>query len=197
MFKRMSVSPRCTPTGRPRLYKSDYHDRNVGRLDEKLSDIALATSAAPTYFDAHHLKNAGPIIDGGICANNPSMVALVDAISFDRPSKRGTSPVKNVSEVLMISVGTGEQPEMPYDADKLANAGLIDWAQHITDVMFESQSWIAHSQSRLLLGGDNYLRLNPRLGLAMALDDISHLEELRRSNDIDDMEQAFIKKHFL
>ena len=37
----------------PRLYKSDYLTRNASRLDEKIADIAVASSAAPVYFKAH------------------------------------------------------------------------------------------------------------------------------------------------
>lgn len=47
--------------------------------DALLSDICIATSAAPTYFPAHHFKtkdsqgNDSPfhLIDGGVAANNP------------------------------------------------------------------------------------------------------------------------------
>ena len=90
------------------------------------------------------------MIDGGICANNPSIVALVDALNFERPSMRGTETPRAMSDVAMLSVGTGEQPSMPYDANVLAAGGMIDWAQYISDVMFESQSAIADSQVDLL-----------------------------------------------
>jgi patatin-like phospholipase/acyl hydrolase len=136
------------------------------------------------------------LIDGGICANNPSVVALVDALSFDRPSKRGTAATRSASEVMMLSVGTGEQPAMPYNAESLANAGWFEWAQHISDVMFESQSWIAHFQAQCLLK-ENYLRINPKLGLAMDLDDIAHLSDFKNIADISSIEEDFIKRHLL
>jgi patatin-like phospholipase/acyl hydrolase len=181
--------------GKPRFHKSDYQRRDGARIDEKLSDVALATSAAPTYFGAHNLKHSDRLIDGGICANNPAVVALVDAVRFDRPSKRGTEATRSFSRVVMVSVGTGEQPLMPYDAEAMAQAGLLDWAQHISDVMFESQSWVAHFQAQFLLG-DNYLRINPKLGLAMEMDDINHLSDLRNIADIGDIEERFMQKHF-
>jgi uncharacterized protein len=174
-------------SGKPRFYKSDYKKRNFARIGEKLTDIALATSAAPTYFESHNLKYSDHLIDGGICANNPSVVALVEAVNFERPSKRGTVEAKGFTDVVMISVGTGDQPAMPYNADSIANAGLIEWAKYISDVMFESQSWVAHSQASFLLG-QNYLRINPQLKLAMTLDDISYLNELKNISDIGEIE---------
>jgi hypothetical protein len=124
------------------------------------------------------------------------MVAIVDAIDFERPSLRGAEPARNISDIVMLSVGTGEQPSMPYDSNKLATAGLIDWAQHISDVMFESQSAVADNQARVILK-ESYLRINPKLGLALPLDDIDHLDEFKNLSDIGRVEEAFIKKYLL
>jgi uncharacterized protein len=183
-------------SGKPRLHKSDYFRRNIGRSDERLSDIALATSAAPTYFQAHRTNYSGPLIDGGICANNPSMVALADAISFERPSKRGTDPATRLSEISLLSIGTGEQPAMPYNTDDLVNAGLGRWALYISDVLFESQSYIAHFQAKSFLQ-ENYRRINPKLPSPMSLDDVSHFDELKNYSDITNDEEPFIKMHLI
>lgn len=48
-------------------------------LDATLSDICIATSAAPTYFPAHYFANKDEqgnvqdfnLVDGGVAANNP------------------------------------------------------------------------------------------------------------------------------
>lgn len=40
-------------------------------LDLKLVDIGLATSAAPTFFPCHVIKDV-QFFDGGLVANNPS-----------------------------------------------------------------------------------------------------------------------------
>lgn len=49
-------------------------------LDALLSDICIATSAAPTYLPAHYFQTKDPagkvlrdfnLIDGGVAANNP------------------------------------------------------------------------------------------------------------------------------
>lgn len=183
-------------SGQPRFYKSYYQEVNAQRLDERLCDIALATAAAPTYFKSHnHLKHSEHLIDGGLCANNPSVVALIDALGFEKVSNRGTPAPADMSDLVLLSVGTGEQSTMPYDTASLASGGLVQWAQYISDVMFESQSWLVHYQALVLLG-ESYLRINPALNFSMALDDISKLNYLKNLADIGGRETSFIKKHF-
>lgn len=176
----------------PRFYKTDYLTRNSGRLDEEIVNIALGTSAAPTYFKAHSMKFSSNLVDGGLCANNPAMVGLVDSLQFERPSKRGTQPPQGLNgDVMMLSVGTGEQPTMPYDINSLDDGGKFDWAIPISDVVFESQSQLIHHQAKFLLG-ERYIRVNPRLKFPMALDDWQKLPELKNLADMTAEIQKFI-----
>lgn len=178
----------------PRFYKSDYLARNDGRLDEELVDIALGTSAAPTYLKAHSMKFSSNLVDGGLCANNPAMVALVDSFQFERPSKRGAERTQDLKcDVMMLSMGTGEQPSMPYDVNALSDGGRLDWAVPISDVIFESQSQLIHYQTKFLLG-EHYLRVNPRLKFPMALDDWEKIVELKNLADMTGDIQTFIDK---
>ncbi|THG19071.1 hypothetical protein TEA_027637 [Camellia sinensis var. sinensis] len=58
---------------------STYEVMNNPSLDALLSDICIATSAAPTYLPAHYFETKDPtgkvrefnLIDGGVAANNP------------------------------------------------------------------------------------------------------------------------------
>jgi len=187
--------------GKPRFYKTDYFERNKGRLDEKLADIALATSSAPTYFKAHSLKHSSNLIDGGICANNPAMVALVDAFNFERSSKRGTLALGPLSDstkknAIMVSIGTGEQCAMPYKYNWLKKAGWLYWGKNFHEISIHSQSQLIHFQVKFLLG-DNCLRINPELKFAMNLDDVSQMDELKNLADLTQETEIFLKKIFL
>ncbi len=44
-------------------------------------DVALATSAAPVYFPAACVDDHR-LIDGGVWANNPSVVSIAEAVSM-------------------------------------------------------------------------------------------------------------------
>ncbi|KAA8528561.1 hypothetical protein F0562_035916 [Nyssa sinensis] len=70
--------------GEARLHDTLTHAKNSPSLDAKLSDICISTSAAPTYLPAHYFKNEDTegnirefnLIDGGVAANNPALVAI-------------------------------------------------------------------------------------------------------------------------
>ncbi|MCF8721775.1 CBASS cGAMP-activated phospholipase [Nitrospina gracilis] len=185
---------------KPRLYKSDYLARNRERFDEKLADIALATSAAPTYFLAHSLKHSSNLIDGGICANNPALIGLVDTFNFERPSKRGTEPKKEFSDIsrkntVLLSIGTGDQGEMPYRYSWLKYGSILYWGKNFHEVSIASQSQLIHFQAKFLLG-DNYLRINPPLKFSMKLDDAKQAKELLNYADITHEIEDFLKSRF-
>lgn len=167
---------------KPRLYKTDYLYRNSARLTESLVDIALSTSAAPTYFAAHSSKHSSNLVDGGVCANNPAIIALVDALQFQRPSKRGTKEPTDRSEIALLSIGTGESCAMSYDYKKLASGGEWDWARSFYQVAIESQSELIHFQAKFFL--KHYLRVNPALKFPMALDEHEKLPELKNIADL-------------
>lgn len=119
-------------------------------------DVALATSAAPTYFPPVRLPALEPeaayaLVDGGVFANNPGMCAFVD-----------DTTVKGVSErVLMVSLGTGVLTRrLPYKDAK--GWGLIEWAPKILDVVFDGVSDTVDYQLKTILA-DRYYRLQVKL----------------------------------
>jgi patatin-like phospholipase/acyl hydrolase len=59
-------------------------------------DVALATSAAPTFLPSHRLSSVR-LVDGGVWANNPSMAALVEAVE--------TCSIP-LDQIGMLSIGT-------------------------------------------------------------------------------------------
>lgn len=178
---------------KPKLYKTDYFARNAGRLDESLIDVALATSAAPTYFEAHSSKHSTNVVDGGVCANNPSMVAVVDAMQFERPSRRQAPQPNSLADLALLSIGTGDVCAMTYDHNKLAKGGELAWAKAFYEVATEAQSQLVHFQAKFLI--PNYLRVNPQLKFAMALDDHENLEELRNLSDLNAEIEMFVRTH--
>ena len=93
-------------TGGVHVFKSRYpHDH--GEPYERdgnvlLRDAILASCAAPTYFDP---KAVGPYLlaDGGLWANNPSIIALTEALSKFK---------KGVDQIKVLSIGTGHTTNM-------------------------------------------------------------------------------------
>jgi patatin-like phospholipase/acyl hydrolase len=67
--------------------------------DIPLKDAALATSAAPYYFDPYETENGNVYLDGGLIANNPSLNAL--------SSPEVLESLKKGREIYLLSLGTG------------------------------------------------------------------------------------------
>ncbi|MDB5987841.1 MAG: patatin [Nevskia sp.] len=185
---------------KPRLHKTDYFARNAGRLDERLIDVAMATSAAPTYFPARNSKYSANLVDGGLAANNPSVIGVIDALQFERPSKRGVHrphlDVSGNSGPLLLSVGTGQPGPLPYDYKRMTNGGWLNWMLPIHEIVLLSQAQLVHHQAKFLVGS-KYLRIDPILNVPVKLDDAAHFHELRNKADIDAECERFLKAYFL
>lgn len=78
----------CIPSytiteARPWIFK---YDHTILTRDNKTKyiDVALATSAAPTYFPVAEIANYDnkQFIDGGVWANNPTLVGYIEALKY-------------------------------------------------------------------------------------------------------------------
>lgn len=63
------------------IFKTAHHPRFQTDYKELAADAAMATAAAPTYFAQHITANDVGLVDGGLWANNPTGIAVVEAIS--------------------------------------------------------------------------------------------------------------------
>jgi hypothetical protein len=115
--------------------------------------VAMATSAAPTYFPAYCLpSDQVRLIDGGVWANNPVMVGVVEAVSMFNQS---------LSDIRVLSIGTTS--DATGRMRRLDNAGLIQWTRspNIANVLLRGQSIGAFDEVLHLLGASNAVRLDP------------------------------------
>ena len=142
------------------VFKTPHHtDYKLDRL-EPMVKVALATSAAPTYFRPLE-HNGYTLVDGGVWANNPIMLAVVEAmVCFDLQR----------DQIDVLSIGCGEDPYVVSE-DQMNLGGKIPWK----DVIFAAmrlQSLSATNQARLLLGPTAIRRIDPPpTSKPIALDD--------------------------
>jgi patatin-like phospholipase/acyl hydrolase len=133
--------------------------------DLAMVDAAHASSAAPTYFEPLRV-GARTLIDGGVFATNPAMLAYA----------RASGDVE-----VLASLGTGEHTR-PLRFDEVKDWGQLNWARPILDVVFDGSADAVDSQLGRLID-DRYIRLQTRLDQASDdLDDASpeNLAALRR-----------------
>jgi hypothetical protein len=142
----------------PRMWKAKFFHNFAGPGsdgDQKVADVALRTSAAPTYFPVYQ-----GYVDGGVIANNPSMAAVAQALDA------GTGK-QQLGDLRLFSVGTGITPAF-VSGDRL-DWGLVRWAPKLADMMLEGGMGVADYECARLLG-NNYLRLAPVLPEPVPLD---------------------------
>lgn len=131
------------------VFKTPHHPDFKKDQHELMTTVAAATAAAPTYFQP--LDSGGyRFIDGGLWANNPVMVGLVDALScFD----------VDPHQVRILSIGCGDEPFRVSDR-MMRWGGLLAWRLAINAAMsFQSKN--ALGQAGLLIGADRLLRVVP------------------------------------
>lgn len=100
----------------------------------KLVDICLATSAAPTYFPPSKIpfgieRNLIDVrmIDGGIFANNPTLLALQEAIDhYDKFPYYRFDP-ESLESINIISIGTGKAGDVVSNRSSIINQGYFKW----------------------------------------------------------------------
>ena len=129
--------------GRIFVLKTAHHERFRYDINAKAVDVALATSAAPTYFAAapFPLHKDASYVDGGVWANNPVMVGMTEAVAFLNVS---------LEQIDVLSIGTTTKP---FNIATHANSGIAQWNAGLVELMFEGQMEAALAQASLLLNG--------------------------------------------
>ena len=136
------------------VFKSKYHDGFVRDPQVRLSDAVLASCSAPTYFDPHIVDDTYQLADGGLWANNPSLVATIDA------HYRLGVPLE---DIRVLSIGTGKSKAFyPRSAGKRKDRLVRSWQgwglagrwqrSKLLDLILNLQSDSAHNMLCLLLG---------------------------------------------
>lgn len=114
-------------TGRPYFFKA--HRAGVDGLDFSVRSVALATAAAPTYFEAANVESDqgpfGSCVDGGVFANNPAMCAYAEA--------RGHFGY-GAKDMAILSLGTGKSVKK-YSHDDMRDWGVTQWLKPMLDMM--------------------------------------------------------------
>jgi patatin-like phospholipase/acyl hydrolase len=149
------------------VFKTPHHSDYRFDRYEQMVNIGLATAAAPTYFKP--LEHGGYIlVDGGIWANNPVMLAVIEALTcFD----------VTWDQIDVLSLGCGNDPFYVTEAQR-TRGGLIQWRNAIEAAM-RLQSLAATNQARLLLGPPAVLRIDaPSFTPRLELDDWKRSVEL-------------------
>ena len=114
-----------------------------------LVDVCMASSAAPIYRSLSAINDPndpdGPhqvFADGGLWANNPIMVGLVDALTTAEPDR----PIE------IFSLGTCPRPEGEHLGAESAHRSVLDWSlgADVAPLSISAQEFAFDQMARLL-----------------------------------------------
>ncbi|PIA46367.1 hypothetical protein AQUCO_01500119v1, partial [Aquilegia coerulea] len=181
-------------------------------LDARLSDICIGTSAAPTYLPAHYFENEDKdgnfrefnLVDGGVTANNPTLVAVSEITKQIHNDDPAFFPIKplDYGKFLVISLGTGSpKTEEKYNADMAAKWGLLGWltasgSTPLVDVFTQSSADLVDYHLSVvfqaLKSEASYLRIqDDTLGATESSTDLATTENL---NNLVEIGKGLLKK---
>lgn len=144
LYRRRGIAL-CVPTvdattNRAWVFKTPHLQRLTRDNAYRLVDVCLASAAAPIYFPVHGVKDPDGggqthwFVDGGLWANNPVLVGIVEALEVASPD----------AHIEVLSVGTGGAPKSNILTTKRANKGTFGWkgGVDIVSMSLESQATV-------------------------------------------------------
>lgn len=132
-----------------RVFKTPHAEDLYFDKNSKIVDCLLATTAAPTYFSPHKMEG-GVFIDGGVGANNPSLIALVEGI---------TRCGWDISDISLLSVGSVNELSPTTGDEKM---GLLDAAK-ILNCFMNAESRYAENICNIMLPKGQYIRVTQQV----------------------------------
>ena len=168
--KRIVIPSLNLENGEVHIYKTAHHPRLETDYKESAVDVAMATASAPTYFPTHRSTAGIPLIDGGLWANNPVGMAVVEAITLlDWPR----------DSLKVLSVGCTTEP-LNVNLGRRIPLGGPYWAFKLLDVFMHVQSHASFGTALLLAGHGNVNRIDQNVPhRRFSLDGIKEIDSLK------------------
>ena len=202
--------------GNPSVIKTPYHASFKRDLHIPAYKVAMATSAAPTYFAPYSTdyidldgldKPFRNKVDGGVMANNPTIIGLLEATKAFG---------KSLEELEILSLGTGYKKFTEGDS-KRKKWGLFYWMlkddrKRLIELFMQSQSQLVENYISLLYQGiDKTEKDNPnfvydRINVSLCEDDLIEMDESDSNriknfaelalSEFTETASTILKKHF-
>ncbi|HWQ03592.1 MAG TPA: patatin-like phospholipase family protein, partial [Candidatus Nitrosotenuis sp.] len=166
-------------------YDTDTHQLRIftkqkAQADPKfnfqMSQAARATTALPVAFPAAEIRSVDGsavyhVVDGGLGAMNPVVLALEDAVIVEG---------SRLSETLVVSLGTGEF-DQPLPFQKMQGWGLWQWMRGflLMDLLWESMAHVATLEAQRAANPDNFFRFQAALPAELFKSDLTAPKDLQ------------------
>ena len=183
--KRLVIPSLDLNTGKVYIHKTAHHPRFTNDYLRSMLNVALSTSAAPTFFPAHLLPSGSPLVDGGIWANNPTGMAVVEALGILKWSPES---------LKILSIGCTSSPIKKIKFRR----GKLYWAYRASDLFMRAQDSASLGTAAVLCSHEQINRIDPIVsGDRFQLDSYKAIPQLEGLGESCAREQfPFIKSYF-
>ena len=149
---RLLISSFSADNGEMRYFTTPHADFCNTDGGVSMMDVALATSAAPTYFqpaNVAHGCSVGRYLDGGVGANMPALVAVLHAVHY-----LGVA----LNQIDVLSIGTTTK-DMGY---QIIPKGIKGWLSDgkIIDLYSNAQESFMKDGLNMLLSPEQFLHID-------------------------------------
>ena len=190
--KRLVIPSLNLENGEVHIYKTAHHCRLERDYKEKVVDVALATASAPTYFPTHRSTTGVPLIDGGMWANNPVGVSVVEAITLlDWPR----------NSLKVLSLGCTTEP-LDVNLARRIPLGKSYWVSKLINVFMHAQSHASLGTAQLLAGHNNIIRIDQDvsqgkfdLDRTKEIDSLKGLGDFKARQVLGELREFFLGDH--
>ncbi|MGG0719280.1 CBASS cGAMP-activated phospholipase [Robertmurraya massiliosenegalensis] len=164
--------------GNPYVHRTNFgHARTENDLSLKLWDAVLSSCSAPVYFPPNNVANKFLSIDGGLWANNPSLVCITELMHHFN---------EKIENMTIVSIGTGKQ-QIDFTIKDHKDWGAKEWlpfhlpsfkvTPKLLDLALHLSSESISYQCEQLLK-DKYVRINEDLGKEVPFDEVRAMDDL-------------------
>lgn len=159
-------------THKARVFKTGHDPKRRADDERKIIDVCLASSAAPIIFpiagipDPQNKNGLSHFVDGGLWANNPILVALIESLAMAKP----------MQPIEILSIGTCPPPSGMALTTKEANRGVFGWNFGVKalELSMDAQASGNHSMASFL--SEHFIKMGRQI-------DIIRLDQSAPSSD--------------
>jgi len=121
---------------KPYVFKYDHSDLERDN-NSSMVEIGLATSAAPTYFPLANLpsNHNTQFIDGGVWANNPSLIGILEALNYFVGSPPKEFNAINILSLSSLSMTSGNKTNLK------RHRSFINWRDELFETSMNGQNF--------------------------------------------------------
>lgn len=131
-----------------KIFKTPHKEEYSNDKKYHLVDVCMASAAAPLLFPPHEVSNPDNpdnikfFVDGGVWANTPVLIALIEALRVARKQQ----------DIHVLSVGTVPPPGGNLKAlkKKKSQWGIKQWGMDIMEMPISAQSYGYNSMARFV-----------------------------------------------